>query len=523
MADDLQLLRRYAELRDEAAFAALAERHVALVYSAALRQLGGAVHRAEDVTQTVFIELARQAAGLARRDDIVGWLYTTTHHTAAKLKRTEARRQRREQEAHTMNEPSSVPGAVTDWAQLRPVLDDAMQQLSEPDRRAILLRFFKNERLAEVGRQLGLSDDAARMRVERALEKLHILLERRGVTSTASALAAALANQAVANAPAGLAASVTGGAVAGVSAGNAVATWFTVGAARKFATLATAGAVLLMASVWIYEAREARAAEALLAKQRGEIFALALRAERLERETRVAMSRAPAPAGAHAVEAAAAVPIEEEVRGPFGPEPPGSRARGRALMEAYPEIRRLLVEERRAFFAAHYEKLYRELGLTPAQTEAFEMIMIAGVSDTYGAKDKSETVTLDPAPRLPPGEKDHRLRELLGERGFQRLGEFQRSPRDNRVTQLASALYFTDTPLTAEQGAQLQRVLTDCNRAGFDRPPTEYWADAAARAQPFLTTLQLAALLRLQAVDEFNHARMQNQKLRASATATTTK
>lgn len=95
MAEDTQLLRQYAETRAQDAFAMLVERHISLVYSAALRQLGGARHRAEDVTQSVFVDLARQAGALARRDDIVGWLYTSTHYAAAKLKRSEARRQLR--------------------------------------------------------------------------------------------------------------------------------------------------------------------------------------------------------------------------------------------------------------------------------------------------------------------------------------------------------------------------------------------------------------------------------------------
>src|SRR6187549_428261 len=104
MAEDIQLLRRYAENRANDAFAALVQRHISFVYTAARRQLGGAAHRAEDVTQTVFIQLARQAGSLSRRDDIVGWLYTTTHHAASALKRSEARRQRREQEAQAMHE-----------------------------------------------------------------------------------------------------------------------------------------------------------------------------------------------------------------------------------------------------------------------------------------------------------------------------------------------------------------------------------------------------------------------------------
>jgi DNA-directed RNA polymerase specialized sigma24 family protein len=85
--DDSSLLRRYASERDEAAFAEIVRRHLGLVYGAALRQLHGSVHRAEDVTQSVFADLARKAAVLVSRTDLAGWLYTSTHHAAAKLKR----------------------------------------------------------------------------------------------------------------------------------------------------------------------------------------------------------------------------------------------------------------------------------------------------------------------------------------------------------------------------------------------------------------------------------------------------
>src|SRR5688572_27873578 len=103
MSDDAELWRRYAERRDEAAFAELVRRHVDLVYAAALRQLGGAKHRAQDVTQSVFVDLARRAGALAGRTEIVVWLYTSTHYAAAKLKRGEQRRQTREAEAQLMH------------------------------------------------------------------------------------------------------------------------------------------------------------------------------------------------------------------------------------------------------------------------------------------------------------------------------------------------------------------------------------------------------------------------------------
>src|SRR5687768_5857567 len=104
MSDDATLLRRYAEEGSETAFAELVHRHIGLVYGAALRQLGGATHPAEDVTQSVFVDLARHASALARRTELVGWLYTSTHYASAKLKRGELRRRVRENEALLMQE-----------------------------------------------------------------------------------------------------------------------------------------------------------------------------------------------------------------------------------------------------------------------------------------------------------------------------------------------------------------------------------------------------------------------------------
>src|SRR5215510_1433592 len=104
MRCDGDMLRDYAQRRSEEAFAELVRRHVDLVYSAALRQLNGDVHLAQDVTQTVFSDLARKAGSLSDRRDLAGWLYTSTHFAAAKAVRTEQRRHTREQEAHAMQE-----------------------------------------------------------------------------------------------------------------------------------------------------------------------------------------------------------------------------------------------------------------------------------------------------------------------------------------------------------------------------------------------------------------------------------
>jgi RNA polymerase sigma factor (sigma-70 family) len=220
MSHDAELLRRYATERSEAAFAELVRRHVDLVYSAALRLVNGDAHCAQDLTQQVFSELARQARRLAGHPALVGWLYTTTRQMAWRVIRSEQRRAAREQMAHTMNELHRQPAADPDWEHLRPVLEDAMHELTHADRIALLLRFFKNKSLREVGLELGLTENAARMRVERALEKLRLGLARKGVTSTAAALALALSGNAVNSAPASFAAALAGVSLAGAASGS---------------------------------------------------------------------------------------------------------------------------------------------------------------------------------------------------------------------------------------------------------------------------------------------------------------
>jgi RNA polymerase sigma factor (sigma-70 family) len=213
MMDDATLLRRYAEDRSEGDFAELVRRHLNLVYSVALRQVNGDTHLAQDVTQLVFTDLARKASQLTGHRGLAGWFFTSTRYAAAKLVRGEKRRRTREQESLLMQE--SDPTAPLDWAQVRPVLDEALAELNEGDREAILLRYMEGQDFASVGARLDLTDNAARMRVDRAVDKLRGLLERRGVRSTATALSLVLANQAVVAAPAGLAATVTGTALAG--------------------------------------------------------------------------------------------------------------------------------------------------------------------------------------------------------------------------------------------------------------------------------------------------------------------
>jgi RNA polymerase sigma factor (sigma-70 family) len=257
MNDDTELLRRYFEEGAEDAFAELVHRHVNLVYSAALRQLNGDAHLAADATQLVFTDLARKARAVAGHQVLAGWLFTSTRFATAKLVRGERRRQARELQAHLMQDlTTNDSDGQLDWQRVRPVLDDVMGELAENDREAILLRFFEGRDYASIGAELNLAANAARMRVDRALEKLRTLLERRGVTSTTAVLATALANQAVTAAPAGLAATIagaalaTGAAVAGSATGTTAAVTFMsmtklqLGLSSVLAVTASAGLIV---------------------------------------------------------------------------------------------------------------------------------------------------------------------------------------------------------------------------------------------------------------------------------------
>ena len=296
MMNDAELLCRYAEDQAEDAFAELVRRHLNLVYFAALRRVGGDTHLAEDVAQGVFSALARRAASLTDHPSLAGWLYTTTRNVAMQAQRAARRRQQRELEAHAMQEIPLESHPEADWERLRPVIDEAMDELSEPDREAILLRFFANRPFAEVGEKLAISENAARMRAERALDKLRALLARRGITSTSAALTVALANQAALAAPAGLAATVTGAALAGasVTGGGAViaASLFHLMSTTKV-IIGMAGAIAILgAGTAVYEANAARQARAALAAVSDELHTLQVRTKTAETRVQVAESHA---------------------------------------------------------------------------------------------------------------------------------------------------------------------------------------------------------------------------------------
>ncbi len=195
---DHDLLQRYVHDGSQTAFAELVARHLDLVYSAARRQVHPA-QLAEEVTQSVFLDLSRDAARIHPGTPLVAWLHLVTRRTAIDAIRRESRRHSREQAA---SEIAAMKTPSADWTRIEPLLDEALQTLDEPDRCALLLRYFENKSLREVGETLGTSDDAAQKRISRALERLRARFARAGVTLTSAGLIADLSAQAIVSAPA---------------------------------------------------------------------------------------------------------------------------------------------------------------------------------------------------------------------------------------------------------------------------------------------------------------------------------
>lgn len=250
---DQELLRRYAMTRDERAFAQLVRRHVDFVYACALRRVGGDAHLAEDVTQQVFCDLARRARDVAGHAVLAGWLHTSTRFAAAHVVRSEQRRRAREEAAFKMNAGTEGGEQAVNWERLRPVLDETIDELDERDRAAVVLRFFEGRSFAEIGERLRLTENAARMRVERALDKLHGLLARRGIVSTSAALGLALGAHPAIAAPVGLASTVTiaalaGGAASAGAVGAGAGAWATFMSMTKL-QVAMTGALAVASGV----------------------------------------------------------------------------------------------------------------------------------------------------------------------------------------------------------------------------------------------------------------------------------
>jgi RNA polymerase sigma factor (sigma-70 family) len=510
--DDDTLLRRFASEGAQDAFAELVGRHIDGVYSAALRRVGGDTHLAEDVAQQVFVALARKATSLSCHPVLTGWLYLTTRNEAANVVRTEQRRKAREQEAQVMYEPSADDASPPDWSRLAPLLDDAVDELNEHDRTAVLLRFVDRRGFAEIGATLRLTEDAARMRVDRALEKLRTTLARRGVTSTSAALGAILANNAVAAAPVGLGTAVTASALASAPlVATPVAGLLQFMGTSKIVSGGAAIALALAVPTAVYEVytshAEQRAAET--ARQTNEALAAQLRALKgradageqaataLQRSSESALlgtddrKRQEFEANARKLDK---ITVEARRDARF--------AEGNAFMARHPEARQAYLESRRAAYAGKFMPLFKSLQLSPVQIEQFKDLAVQQ-EDTGGIEGywyRFGNVA----------EAREQMRTLLGDEGYRQYREFTdtraSAPWQNTV-EIGGALFDTPTPLTAMQAEQLRRILTDNRSAPSWTKELQYdWSAIIPQVKEVLSEGQVAMLERYRAQDELAQA-----------------
>jgi RNA polymerase sigma factor (sigma-70 family) len=256
---DFELLQQYVRTRAHDAFAELVRRHVDHVYAAALRQTARDGDAAEEVTQRVFILLAQKASQLVAGDPNVllgGWLFNAVRFIAKDVIRKEERRARHEKKAAEMADHmrdraerhAAAQPHDPEWPDVERELDEAMAALPEQTRGVLVLRFFEGKSAREVGEQLGISEEAARKRVSRAVDELRARFARRGVVLSVDALVSGLAAVALVKAPAGLAAasaSAAAAAAAAVTSTAGTAATATTATAATSSTAAITGGVVM--------------------------------------------------------------------------------------------------------------------------------------------------------------------------------------------------------------------------------------------------------------------------------------
>lgn len=496
MIDDSELMRRFAHDRSQGAFRLLVDRHLNLVYSASLRRVGGDAHLACDVSQQVFIALARQAHALQGCRVLAAWLYTATRNIAAQVVRSERRRKTREREAVLMNE-SSAPDP--DWERLRPLIDGAMDRLNESDRLALLLRFFEGKTLAQVGNAMNVSEDAARKRVDRALDRLRILLSRMGLTSSVSAVGAVLEAKAVVSAPVELSA-----AIAHAAASSSVASaggLFHFMTSTKVAMAACSIGVVLAVGLATQEFQTRHTARVRLMALVDENAAMEVDLASLRHQAELLQSRQ---VGVRNVAPIGLSQLASEV-------PEGAPAHtvrdpaktGRELIESYPEILALLGSNTRTSKADAYGLLFRQLGLNSNQIERF--LDLVEQSPTYA---RWNTAKQAPIGEIGTGSLSRetvseQLHELLGAQNYQAYLEFDRlASARSLVAQLGGSVFRTSEPLTADQAIRLTRIVAESSAPYLAGKAvttgTIDWDQILLSGQEFLSGFQMAVLSSMQ-------------------------
>jgi RNA polymerase sigma factor (sigma-70 family) len=476
-SDDNELLREYALRNSEQAFATLVSRHIDMVYSAALRRTGNH-HQAEEITQAVFIILARKGRSLPAATVLSGWLFRTTRLTASNYVRAEIRRSRREQEAYMQSTLDQDQSDV--WRQVSPLVDDAIADLGEKDRNAIVLRFVKGENNRTVAAALGTSEQSAQVRVSRAVEKLRRIFARRGIVLSGAALTGAIAAHSVQAAPAALAPAVIASAVHGTAL-----TASTVALVKGTLKLMNWTKLHIVVGVGVAafvgyqyhqntgQARQLTAARQQLEQQAQQASDQADEISKLREENRTLADARLAAAKLLAEQQqrasaaiAAAVTTPAPAAASSNVSDTNKPTSGLAAMLGNPGLRDYLQRSETAKMRTRYEPLAQSLNLAPDQSDRLAKIMgdvtmtnieigvayAQGVTDRAAAHQAAAAAAADAASQL---------QTLLGADGYAQYQQYNREYPAQTTLKLLNA-QLGDTPLTSDQGASLfQSVMAE--------------------------------------------------------------
>ena len=511
MPSDNELLQCYVRDRSQEAFGELVRRHVDLVYSSALRRVGMDAQLAEDVTQEVFTELARRSASMLGRPVLEGWLYTTSRFKAVDLVR--AVKRRRVRESLYMNANLETVAAEPDWEALRPLIDEVLDSLSKADREILILRYFRNRSFVDLAGLLSLTEDAARMRSMRALERLRAALAGRGIKSTAEALGLVLAQQAVGAAPLGLATRAAEGALAVAKGGvSATATALHLMNAAKVAMgVATVALLLASAATAVHEARAHGRTAALLVDAQQRAHAAEVRAQGVSRQLESAEHDESKLKSA--VDAAASALEQARLKKEGATD---IAAAGRDFIARNPDAQGLIIWHENARNAQRYAALFSSLGLARDKQSQF-LGLVSQRSDLgltwFTAPDTgAPAATLGAGPVLSADEIAARMRSLLGDDGYQAYQDFNRlGAAQALVQELAGTLYAGEAPISQSQGNQLVQVLAQSSADYRNGKPLWGtgqigWDAALSNANSVLTEPQMDALRALRRTTAYEQA-----------------
>jgi RNA polymerase sigma factor (sigma-70 family) len=484
---DHELLRQFSAEHSQDAFTTLVNRYINLVYSAALRQVRSP-DLAQEVSQTVFSKLSQHAAELKKDTVLTPWLYQVTRRAAIDVVRREARRQAREQMAIQMSDVNDSPGA---WAEIEPLLDEAMDSLDHVDRAAILLRYFESRSLREVGEILGASEDAAQKRVSRAIERLRAFLGKRGVSVGAGGLVTLLSTHAIQGAPAGLVGTVAAGALL-TSSALSVPTALSITKAiamtttQKIVIAALAAGAL---AVGVYQTRQISHLRARVDNSSGDSAQVAALSNQVH-ELQAERDRATGSLAALSAENETLKKKPADVlklRGEVGRLRQENAQMGSSSplskVTASPESRKLLRDQQKLGMGAIYKGFSQLVKATPEQTDKFNDLLADHIMQnvdnvTTALRDKLSPEEMNRLFVAQDADLQQKVEELLGPEAASQYHDYTKHLLSSLTAEQFKGMLTGADDAKADKSKQFANALQEATQAALAKAglPEDYQA-----------------------------------------------